>query len=323
MSLAERLTDSEAKVRILALYHGQPDAQLSISDLRSDLDLPQREIREALRDFLGIGLLRSEPAYFLDQTRDGELQQDLIREMQADRLKSQEMPWRKSRQRMDIPLLDGLVPHGFPAPASLLVLAEPECEKEVLCQQVAAAVWARGQMVIYATTEQDPHGVKLAISGMAGEGEESIMFLDMFSPQGEIPSTVELSEHPTDLTDVSIALAKLIERGAGLLILDSCSTLLDLNGADSTLKFLTSLTVRCMKKGCSLLLTLNRKAYEVAVVSRFQALADGIIELKADEDVFTGITTYLRISKLRGTGFDSRWIEYQVIHGMGFEKKEV
>lgn len=323
MSLAERLTETEAKVRILALFHGQPDAQLSVGEVLDALALPQGEIRDALRDFLEIGVLRSEPTYLLDQEKDREIQQDLIRDMQTDRVKSQQVPWTKSRQALGIPLLDGLVQDGFPAPASFLVLSEPECRKGVLCQQLALAVRDQGKQVVYAATEQDPQDIKSAISGMKGGWSDDILLFDMFSPQGEVEPTSEFSESPAELTSVSIALTGLLDRGVGLLIIDSCSTLLDLNGADPTLQFMRSLAIRSKRKGCSVLFTLNRRAYEMAVVARFQALADGIIELKADEDLYTGISTFLRISKLRGTRFDSRWTEYQVSPGVGYERKEV
>ncbi|MFQ5950572.1 MAG: ATPase domain-containing protein [Candidatus Geothermarchaeales archaeon] len=328
MKLAERLTDSEAKVRVLTLFHEHPREQLSLQEIlnallfpearRADL-VPVQDVREALEDLSQLGLLRAEPTYFLIEDRDREIQEELIRELETDRAEAEKATWTRVRRTLGVALLDSMVEDSFPAPVSLLVLADPECSPGVLFQQLAAGALAQGHRVIYATTEEEPPEIEAAVSDMIGGPSEPVLLLDMFSPLGEMSSPTEFSVHPRNLTDVSISVSDLLDRDPILVLLDSCSTLVDLSGYDAALQFVKSLAVRCKRKGCSLIFTLNRKAYETAVLARFQALTEGVIELKADEDPIMGIITSLRISKLAGTRFSSKWTEYKASPGVGIE----
>jgi KaiC/GvpD/RAD55 family RecA-like ATPase len=136
--------------------------------------------------------------------------------------------------------------------------------------------------------------------------------IDCYSPQIGMASNEELSADPNNLSELSIAVSKALEnRTEGLFVLDSLDTLIRKRGIASSLELIRTLRAKTRIVKFDSIVTLNRQAFPTAILAAVQESADGVFEMKVQEET-SGLTRYFRVPKMRGTSHHSAWRAYEL-----------
>lgn len=319
-----KLLGSDTRAELLTFFHSNPRTADSLEGLAARVGRKPDEIEIDLTELVEIGLLREQKIYSLDPDRDVTLQREISDELKETTARQEQEPLEEvTRELTGIEIIDHIVPSGIPSPVMLLIMGDPGTAKRELCLEFIAKCLRHKRRVVYLTLEQSPEEIRASLSEMGNLGPlvgpfarperlHDLIIIDCYSPQIGMTSNEELSADPNNLSELSIAVSKALEnRTQGLFLLDSLDTLIRKRGLASSLELIRTLRAKTRIVKFDSIVTLNRQAFPTAILAAVQESADGVFEMKVQEDP-SGLTRYFRVPKMRGTSHHSAWRAYEL-----------
>jgi len=319
-----KLLGSDTRAELLTFFHSNPRTADSLEGLAARVGRKPGEIENDLTELVEIGLLREQKIYSLDPDRDATLQREISDELKETTAQQEQEPLEEvTRELTGIEIIDHIVPSGIPSPAMLLIMGDPGTAKRELCLEFVAKCLRQNRRVVYLTLEQSPEEIRASLSGMGNLGPlvgpfgrperlRDLVMIDCYSPQIGMTSDEELSADPNNLSELSIAVSKALKnRVEGLFLLDSLDTLIRKRGLASSLELIRTLRAKTRIAKFDSIVTLNRQAFPTAILAAVQESADGVFEMKVQEEP-SGLTRYFRVPKMRGTSHHSAWRAYEL-----------
>jgi len=319
-----KLLGSDTRAELLTFFHSNPRTADSLEGLAARVGRKPDEIENDLTELVEIGLLREQKIYSLDPDRDVTLQREISDDLkETTALQEQEPLEEVTRELTGIEIIDHIVPSGIPSPVMLLIMGDPGTAKRELCLEFVAKRLRQKRRVVYLTLEQSPEEIRVSLSEMGNLGPlfgpfarperlHDLVIIDCYSSQIGMTSNEELSADPNNLSELSIAVSKALEnRTQGLFLLDSLDTLIRKRGLASSLELIRTLRAKTRIVKFDSIVTLNRQAFPTAILAAVQESADGVFEMKVQEEP-SGLTRYFRVPKMRGTSHHSAWRAYEL-----------
>jgi len=319
-----KLLGSDTRAELLTFFHSNPRTADSLEGLAARVGRKPDEIENDLTELVEIGLLREQKIYSLDPDRDVTLQREISDDLkETTALQEQEPLEEVTRELTGIEIIDHIVPSGIPSPVMLLIMGDPGTAKRELCLEFVAKRLRQKRRVVYLTLEQSPEEIRVSLSEMGNLGPlfgpfarperlHDLVIIDCYSSQIGMTSNEELSADPNNLSELSIAVSKALEnRTQGLFLLDSLDTLIRKRGLASSLELIRTLRAKTRIVKFDSIVTLNRQAFPTAILAAVQESADGVFEMKVQEEP-SGLTRYFRVPKMRGASHHSAWRAYEL-----------
>jgi len=319
-----KLLGSDTRAELLTFFHSNPRTADSLEGLASRLGRKFSEIENDLTELVEIGLLKEQRIYSLDPDRDVTLQREISEELKETTAQQEQEPLEEVRRELTgIEVIDHIVPSGIPSPVMLLIMGDPGTAKRELCLEFVAKSLRGKRPVVYLTLEESPQEIRASLSEMGDLGPltgalarpermRDLVIIDSYSTQIGMSSEEGLSADPNNLSELSIAVSRALEnRTQGLFVLDSLDTLIRKRGLASSLELIRTLRAKTRLATFDSIVTLNRQAFPTAILAAAQESADGVFEMKAQEEP-SGLTRYFRVPKMRGTQHHSAWRAYEV-----------
>jgi KaiC/GvpD/RAD55 family RecA-like ATPase len=319
-----KLLGSDTRAELLTFFHSNPRTADSLEGLAGRVGRKPDEIEIDLTELVEIGLLREQKIYSLDPDRDVTLQREISDELKETTAQQEQEPLEEVTSELTgIEIIDHIVPSGIPSPVMLLIMGDPGTAKRELCLEFVAKRLRQKRRVVYLTLEQSPEEIRASLSEMGNLGPlvgpfimperlRDLVMIDCYSPQIGMRSNEELSADPNNLSELSIAVSKALEnRTQGLFLLDSLDTLIRKRGLASSLELIRTLRAKTRIVKFDSIVTLNRQAFPTAILAAVQESADGVFEMKVQEEP-SGLTRYFRVPKMRGASHHSAWRAYEL-----------
>jgi len=318
-----KLLGSDTRAELLTFFHSNPRTADSLEGLAARVGRKPDEIENDLTELVEIGLLREQKIYSLDPDRDVTLQREISDDLkETTALQEQEPLEEVTRELTGIEIIDHIVPSGIPSPVMLLIMGDPGTTKREMCLEFVAKRLRQKRRVVYLTLEQSPEEIRASLSEMKNLGPlfgfarperlHDLVIIDCYSPQIGMTSNEELSADPNNLSELSIAVSKALEnRTQGLFLLDSLDTLIRKRGLASSLELIRTLRAKTRIVKFDSIVTLNRQAFPTAILAAVQESADGVFEMKVQEEP-SGLTRYFRVPKMRGASHHSAWRAHEL-----------
>ena len=319
-----KLLGSDTRAELLTFFHSNPRTADSLEGLAARVGRKPDEIEIDLTELVEIGLLREQKIYSLDPDRDVTLQREISDELKETTAQQEQEPLEEvTRELTGIEIIDHIVPSGIPSPVMLLIMGDPGTAKRELCLEFVAKRLRQKRRVVYLTLEQSPEEIRASLSEMGNLGPlvgpfarperlRDLIIIDCYSPQIGMTSYEALNADPNNLSELSIAVSKALEnRTQGLFLLDSLDTLIRKRGLASSLELIRTLRAKTRIVKFDSIVTLNRQAFPPAILAAVQESADGVFEMKVQEEP-SGLTRYFRVPKMRGASHHSAWRAYEL-----------
>ena len=317
--LLEKLIGSEVKAELLMYFHDNPDSANTLDTIASKLKRTVQEIERDVADLVDLGLLQEVRFISFNKDRDDELQREISQRLVSPGL-FEDPVQAATRDTTGVAIVDFLIPGGYPAGSAVLLMGDPATGKTTLLVQLAIETLKKGKDVVYATLDDFPDGVRESMRLMGLEpksyevdGRRKLVFIDCYSFLVGVKSEEQYSEDPQRLSDFSIAISKALSESRNpssvLLAMDSLTTLIQRSGVRPSFDFLHTLVAKIRSSRASFVGSLSRKAFHPAIIASLQDKMDGVIELKA-EDTAEGLSKFIRVFKMRGTGHVTAWTPY-------------
>jgi KaiC/GvpD/RAD55 family RecA-like ATPase len=331
MDLLEKLIGSEVKADLLMYFHDNPDSANTLDTIASKLKRTVQEIERDVSDLVQLGLLQEVRFISFNKNRDEELQREISQRLVSPGLFEDQVQ-AATRDTTGVAIIDFLIPGGYPAGSAVLLMGDPATGKTTLLVQLAIETLKKGKDVVYATLDDFPDGVRdsMRLMGLDPksyevDGRRQLVFIDCYSFLVGAKSEEQYSEDPERLSDLSIVISKALSESRNpsnvLLAMDSLTTLIQRSGVRPSFDFLHTLVAKIRSSRASFVGSLSRKAFHPAIIASLQDKMDGVIELKA-EDTAEGLSKFIRVFKMRGTGHVTAWTPYDKEPGIGLVPRQ-
>jgi KaiC/GvpD/RAD55 family RecA-like ATPase len=216
-------------------------------------------------------------------------------------------------RRFKIPILDSLLPEGIPVPYTLLIVADPETESDlisnaILCEHLEGR-YAKGLWLSLENFVEELRRTRDRI----WTGENRIEFIDCYSSQIGLKSEEHYNADPTNLPDLSVvacnAISDIGDESNLLVILDSLSALIHKVGVRRSTEFFRWLVAKTRSIDANMLTTVNRCGFSGATLATYIDIADAVLELAIEDGASS--TSKLRLRKARGVKHVRTWLPYK------------
>ena len=229
-----------------------------------------------------------------------------------------------------VPVLDQLAPHGFVYSGQYMVEFDADSQWYETSLTIAALALKRGMKTEYHVFQHFPDESREAFSGMGLdvkklEAEGLLSVWDSYTATTEFEAAKAADkgwsadrEKPLDV--VAGAASWIARTKAGfpeeekrwLHLDDNTGIFLQYNDEKTFIdRWRTGVLPAIRARECPHFIAFPRGIASPAFYTMFEALCDGIIDLKSEEAA-GGVERYLRIRTLRGKAFDSRWHRLQL-----------
>lgn len=312
-SVIERLLDSEIKAELLILFHKNPGLQETVDGIARRLGRPTAQVEKEFQDLVKLGLLKKTEVYSYNAPGDQDIQRSILAELSGAATRAATLPV-ATTFKAQVPIIDDLLRDGYPSPSLTLVQGDPGAGKTRLACQFATASLHSHRTAIFFTLDAFPATIRDYLTSLVPESAtaSNLYVVDCHSYRAGVLSSEKYYQERLNLTDLSLLITKLLNEEAAshpLLVLDSVNALVDQFDLRNVLEFLRGLAAKIHHYSALGLVTLNRRAYPLAILAAIQDIVDVVIELKTEEEA-RGLRNYLRITKLRGALSDQRWRPY-------------
>jgi len=321
----DKLLGSDIKAELLIFFHRNPYFSGSVKDLSLKINRPIEEVKKAVEDFVKLGLLNEVKYYSFSLEADKELQKLILNELTKEASEST-IEVAKDSEKINIEVLDALLPDGFPFSGLILILADPAAGKDILTIQILCEKVSAGRNGLFISLDKFPDEIKefmleFGFNWLKFEKENKLIFIDCYSPQVGVKSKEKYSEDPLNFPNLNIIISRVLkELNSPIVIFDSLSTLLQKGGVRSSLEFLRSLAGKVKESKALCFVTLNRKAFHPAIIAASEEIADGVIEMKIEESE-SGIMNYIRVFKMVRRRHSASWLPYIIDAEKGLLRK--
>jgi len=328
-SLFEKLMGSEVKAELLILLHDEPEITDTLEGLAKRINKDVKAVKEDVEDLVDLGLLTEVKLYSFNRDKDLALQGEISSQLAEGIAQAEREELVTEKLRTGISIIDDLMIDGYPTSSGVLVLGDPGTGKATICQQFICERLKRGGCGVYMTLNDFPDSVRLSMMRMGYdlktyEREGRFTFIDCYSTHVGMKSSEKYSEDPANISNLSITMSKALSEeskiGPITFILDSLSTLIQRSGPKPSLEFLRILLGKLRALKSTSLFILNRKAFHPAIMAVAQDIADGVIEMKIEEEP-SGLSKYLRITKMVGARHSTTWAPYEMHPDRGLLRK--
>jgi KaiC/GvpD/RAD55 family RecA-like ATPase len=316
----DKLLGSDIKAELLIFFHKNPFFSGSIKDLASKINRPIEDIKKAVEEFVKLGLINEVKYYSFNSEVDKELQKLILNEFA--KAGEQTIELTKDIEKINVEVLDALLPDGLPYSGLILISADPAAGKDILAIQILCGKVLTGRNGLFISLDKFPDEIRefmleFGFNSSPFEKENKLIFIDCFSSQVGVKSKEKYSEDPLNFPNLSIIISRVLkELNSPIVIFDSLSTLLQKGGVRSSLEFLRSLAGKVKESKALCFVTLNRKAFHPAILAASEEIADGVIEMKIEERE-EEVRNYIRVLKMLRRRYSSSWIPYIIDYEKG------
>ncbi|MFH1126569.1 MAG: ATPase domain-containing protein [archaeon] len=215
------------------------------------------------------------------------------------------------REQSGIKNLDKLIEGGFPKNAAILLIGPPGVGKSILCEQILNEGIRENEECIFVTFDSRPESIRQSMKRFGWNSDGKLTFLDCFSWRiGSGCNSMYAVDGLSNLNQLNMVFTDLL-RDIGKkdkrLVADSISTLFLYSDPQMVPLFLQEFIAKSTSTDSTLFLTLEEGVHDIRIVSTLNFLADGLIEMKFEED-----KRFLRISKMKDTRHQRIWVEYEI-----------
>jgi KaiC/GvpD/RAD55 family RecA-like ATPase len=321
MKLFERLLDTDVKADILTLFHNHATLEETAEQLAKRTGRNPAEVHSELEDLVELGILKKTELYSFGTERDKEIQDAISKQLALGEAlgpggdMEHEVGSQIPKMSVGVEILDKLLPDGLPSTCTVVFLSDPGAGEENLLAHLVSRQIEFGKPVLYVTLDNFPPNIRQSVrTHVTKENVDwsALMFVDCYSKtvgvESEEPNVVD----PENLSGISIALSEVMTKSAiSMIVLDSFNTLIRKRGAHSAMEFMRVLVAKTRQAKCISILTMNRKAFPLAIMASAQDVADGVIEFKLEEEAQRAALS-LRILKMIGTRHSTSWERYMI-----------
>ncbi|MEM3677720.1 MAG: ATPase domain-containing protein [Candidatus Bathyarchaeia archaeon] len=223
----------------------------------------------------------------------------------------------------DFKYLEKLFTGHIPEALSIMILGPPGSGKTVTLESFVKLFLQEGRKCIYVTNTGFPEEVRRSLEGFdvpveEYENKDRLTFIDCYSSiAGGASKERHFIESPGDLTRLGIEITACLEhppKGVDLFF-DSLSQLLTYVKQDQLVTFINAIGAR-MKGNNGRFVYTVRSNIDAGILGVLEEASDCVIELSI-RDLDGVQERNLRIKKLRGRRFSSRWVKFEVHPGKG------
>jgi KaiC/GvpD/RAD55 family RecA-like ATPase len=322
MKLFERLLDTDVKADLLTLFHNNAHLADTSEGLAKRVSRTPEEVQRELEDLVELGILKKVEVYSFGVDRDREIQDAISKQLALGQIAGPEsllgvsdITRQAPKIKTGLDILDKLLPEGLPSTSTIVILSDPGAGDENLLAHFVTQMIQSGTSVLYITLDNFPPNIRQSVqSHLKGEQVDwsLLVFIDCYSRTVGVESDEPNAVDAENLSAISIAISNILaQRKPSMMILNSFNTLIRKRGGHSAIEFLRVLVARTRQAKCLCIVTMNRKAFHPAIVASAQDIADGVIELKVDENP-GGIALSLRVFKMIGAKHSTGWVRYVI-----------
>lgn len=211
-----------------------------------------------------------------------------------------------------------MIGEAFPPRSTTLMVGSPGIGMLEFTAFVAKEWMRAGDVVIFVTVDLLPSDLIAAMGsfGITGEEQErGLRIVDYHSsllgslddvPAGEGPEIRRCSDLEGIMFNIA-SLASATDRPVRIVV-HSLSTLFLYNQTNVVLKFFQISSSRIRNELGAAVFTVNEGVHDDRTVNHLMALADGVLELKFDEELHRR----MRIRNMRGCVTSSQWIPFEI-----------
>jgi KaiC/GvpD/RAD55 family RecA-like ATPase len=328
-SLFEKLMGAEAKAELLMVFHDEPEITDTLEGLAKRINKDVKTVKDDVEDLAELGLPTEVKLYSFNREKDLGLQGEISSQLADGIVLAEREGIPTERFRTCVSVIDDLMIDGYPASSAVLALGDPDAGKATFCQQLTGERLKRGECGVYVILDNFPENIRLSMMRMGVdiktyERQGKFTFIDCYSQHVGTKSSEKYSEDPANISNLSITISKALSEqskvGPIVLILDSFSTLIQRSGVRASLEFFRSLIGKLRTVESTSLFLLNRRAFHPAILAATQDIADGVVEMKIEEEP-SGLLNYLRITKMRGARHSTAWAPYEILPDRGLVRK--
>jgi KaiC/GvpD/RAD55 family RecA-like ATPase len=323
MKLFERLLDTDVKADLLTLFHNNAALSETTDQLAKRTGRNPEEVHRELEDLVQLGILKKAEVYSFGTDRDKEIQDAISKQLALGEAlgpggasgMEYEVASQIPKISLGVGILDKLLPDGLPSTCTIVFLSDPGAGEENLLAHLVCGQIESGKPVLYITLDNFPPNIRQSVHPHITKESvdwSALMFVDCYSKTVGVESEEPNAIDPENLSAISIAISDVMaKKPVSMMILDSFNTLIRKRGGHSAIEFLRVLVARTRQAKCISILTMNRKAFPLAIVASAQDVVDGVIEFKLEEEAQRTALS-LRILKMVGTRHSTSWERYTI-----------
>ncbi len=200
----------------------------------------------------------------------------------------------------------------IPRGSQLLIIGPPSVVKTLIALRYLADRLKAGEPAVFATTLWSPKQIRDSLHRMG----ESQVVTKLRIADGISCVTAQPSQEPYsfqnlyDLNTINLVLLQAIaDLENGHICLDNLTTLMTYSSPLSVIKFLQVLCARVKTKGVTGIYLIEEGVHAETIVATLRFVVDGVLEIQ-DEEEKDRLKHKIRLTHLRGTQVDSRWLKY-------------
>lgn len=219
-----------------------------------------------------------------------------------------------ARVKTGVAGLDARLEGGFPASSSILLIGPPGAGKSTFAQQFVFEGLEEKQPGLYVTLDESP---KEVIECMERFGwrptalKAKLKFIDGYSWRVGGAAGEFVISNISNVNELNIAISEAIRStdssAVKRKVLDSVSTLLLYADPTLVVKAIPVIVAKSKAAGYVQFLILEEGVHDPKTVTTLNAVCDGLIEFKLEED-----KRFLRIARMHATAHSRDWIRFEV-----------
>ncbi len=215
-------------------------------------------------------------------------------------------------------------------PATLMIIGDPGAGTSTLGMELLHRDLAAGKHCGLLSYDSFPSEIKRKMRDMGWDitpylEKGQMEILDCYSALAGVEGAPV--RDPTDFTEVSIQVTRLIEgaaKGPSTILLDSVTPIFNSASAKDCINFLQVIGAKIKNNGGMFIFTATRGSIPEEASSKIESLADGVVELSMARRA-KSLARFLQVKKISGRQTSSVETGFEIVNGRGilFRKQRV